>query len=50
MFGRGVAVLDDDTPDHVFVDLHSEGVGDLLGDSATAKARIALLEFNDSLG
>jgi hypothetical protein len=42
-------VFGEDTPDQVLVDLHPEGFGDLLGDSAAAEARIELLHFNDNL-
>ena len=33
-------------PDHVLVDLDTEGFSQLLPNPGTAKARIALLEFN----
>ena len=38
-------MLGEDAPDQVLVDLPIECVGDLLGNSPPAKARIALLEF-----
>jgi hypothetical protein len=42
-------VFGQDTPDQVLVDIHPECVGDLLSDSAVAKARVALLQFDDRL-
>ena len=39
----------EDTSNDILIDVYYECFGDLLSDSAAAKAGIALLEFNDSL-
>ena len=35
--------------DHILVEVHAKGLGQVLGNLRTAKARIALLEFTDGL-
>ena len=42
-------MFSEDTLDHVLVDIDPECSGGLLGDSATAKASVAMLQFNDCL-
>jgi hypothetical protein len=39
----------EDTPHHIFIDVYSECFGNLLSDTAAAKASVALLQFNDRL-
>ena len=41
--------VSEDTLDHVLVDIDPECSGGLLSDSATAKASVAMLQFNDCL-
>ena len=47
--GYWVVVFGDGTPDRVLIDLPPECFGDLLSDSAAAKARYALFQFDDCL-
>ena len=42
-------MCDEDTSNDILIKVYSECFGDLLSDSAAAKARIALLQLNDSL-
>ena len=42
-------MFSEDEPDQVLVDINPECFGDLLSDSAAAKASVALLQFNDWL-
>jgi len=42
-------VFGKDTSNDIPVDIDAEGFGDLLGDSAATKARVALFERNDRL-
>jgi len=39
----------EDTPHNIFIDVYSECFGNLLSDSATSKASVALLQLNDRL-
>ena len=42
-------VFSEDAPDYVLVDVYFKRLFDLLCDSKTAKARVALLYFNNRL-
>ena len=42
-------MCDEDTSNDILIKVYSEYFGDLLGDSAAAKAGIALFQFNDGL-
>ena len=42
-------MCDEDTSNDILIDVYSECLGDLLCDSASSKAWVALLQLNDCL-